>query len=68
MSVTRAEIADHVQDAFDGERLLTADDLLASARRNRARAAVLRSLERLPGKYIDLRDLWPDLPGVPVGV
>jgi hypothetical protein len=68
MSVTRAEIADHIQDAFDGERVLIAADLLASARRNRARPAVLQALERLPGRYSDLRDLWPDLPGVPVDV
>jgi hypothetical protein len=67
MVVTRVEIADHVQDAFDADRPLTSDELLVSARRNGARPEVLHALERLPGTYARLRDLWPDLPGVPVG-
>jgi hypothetical protein len=67
VSVTRVEIADHIHNAFDGDRMLTANDLLLSARRSGARPEVLRTLERLPGVYGDLRDLWPDLPGIPVG-
>lgn len=67
MVVTRVEIADHIHNAFNGDRPLTGDDLLVSARRNGARPEVLQALERLRGTYTDLRDLWPDLPEVPVG-
>jgi hypothetical protein len=67
MVLIRVEIANNIHNAFDGHRPLTANDLLISARRNGARPEVLHTLERLPGTYTDLRDLWPDLPGVPVG-
>lgn len=67
MVVTRVEIADHIHDAFDADRPVTGDELFMSARRNGARPEVLHTLERLPGTYVRLRDLWSDLPGVPVG-
>jgi hypothetical protein len=60
MVVTRVEIADHIENAFDGDRALSANELLASARPDGARREVLRVLECLPGTYSDLRDLWPD--------
>lgn len=66
MAVTRTEIAAHLRDAFDGTTPLTSIDLIAEARNSGARPAILHTLEALPGTYSDLRQLWPDLPGVPI--
>ncbi len=66
MPATRTEIADHVGAAF-GADAVCRDELLAAARASGARGAVLRALERLPDRsYRHLRELWPELPGVPV--
>lgn len=67
-SATRAEIADHVEAAFDYGPA-SKDALLASARASQARPEVLDTLERLPERnYPTLRALWPELEDVPVGV
>lgn len=67
-SATRAEIADHVEAAFDYGSA-SKDELLESARASQARPEVLAALERLPERsYSTLRALWPELEDVPVGV
>lgn len=67
-NATRVEIADHVGAAFD-DGSASKDELLESARASHARAEVLTALQRLPArKYPTLRDLWPELEDLPVGV
>lgn len=67
MTVTRAEIADHLEGAFasgpqKGGGLVTAAELQG------ARPEVVQVLARLPeGTYSTLRDLWEHLPDVPRG-
>jgi uncharacterized membrane protein len=65
---TRVEIAGAVRGAF-GHPIATRGELLAAAVRNGARPEVITVLEQLPSDrpYRQLRDLWPDLPGLPVG-
>jgi hypothetical protein len=65
---TRTEIADAVHDAFN-RPIATRSELLAVAVGNSARPEVITVLEQLPDDrpYRHLRDLWPDLPGLPVG-
>jgi hypothetical protein len=66
VTVTRIEIADHVEDAF-ARAPASKSDLLATATATRARTEVLDTLGRLPDRHHrSLRDLWPHLPGVPV--
>lgn len=66
MPATRIEIAQHTAEAFTGATV-TREQLLAIATQTGARPAVLRVLERLPqGPFHELRELWPDLPGVPI--
>lgn len=66
VTVTRLEIADVVENAFDAPPASKAD-LLAWATANRARVEVIDTLNRLPeGSFRSLRDLWQHLPGVPV--
>jgi hypothetical protein len=64
--VTRIEIADHLAHLFgDGGR--TRDDLLKAV--VGARPEVREVLARLPERrYTALRQVWEDLPMVPVGV
>jgi hypothetical protein len=63
---TRIEIAEHTAEAFAGATV-TREQLVAIATQTHARAAVLRPLERLPdGPCHELRELWPDPPGVPI--
>ncbi|NEE01689.1 DUF2795 domain-containing protein [Phytoactinopolyspora halotolerans] len=67
MDVTRLEIADAIEDAFNAPPASKAD-LLAQATAKRARVELLDTLNRLPERdYRNLRDLWPHLAGVPVG-
>lgn len=67
-SATRAEIADHVETAFDFDSP-SKDQLLDCARASQARPEVLAALERLPSRhYPTLRHLWPELEDLPVGV
>ena len=65
-ATTRLEIADAVEDAFeDGAADL--DTLLAAAHTRHASREVLLAIGALPARrYQSLRDLWPELPGVPV--
>ncbi|WP_158542646.1 DUF2795 domain-containing protein [Phytoactinopolyspora halophila] len=67
MTVTRIEIADAVEDAFDAPPA-SKEDLLAWATANSARVEVLETLGRLPDtSFRSLRELWAHLSGVPVG-
>ena len=64
--VTRSEIARHTADAFDYPPA-TPGDLIEAAVASHARPEVIAALRRLPeAKYSHLRQLWPDLPGIPV--
>lgn len=66
MSVTRTEIADHVEEAFDTPPA-SKDDLITWATLRSARPEVLAKLAELPDvAYRSLVDLWPHLTGVPV--
>jgi hypothetical protein len=66
MTVTRIEIAEAVETAFDRPPV-SKGDLLAHATASRARVDVLDTLARLPERdFRHLRDLWPHLPGIPV--
>lgn len=67
-TVTRIEIADHVEAAFTAGPA-TRDDLLAAARTADARPALLAALSTLPDRqYGELRQLWTDLADVPMGL
>ncbi|BCB84783.1 DUF2795 domain-containing protein [Phytohabitans suffuscus] len=65
-AITRTELLTHVEAAFaDGPA--SRDRLLAYAVGSHARPEVVAVLERLPDKpYSTIRDLWYDLPDVPV--
>ncbi|MGY0230686.1 DUF2795 domain-containing protein [Longispora urticae] len=66
-SVTRAEIADHLADAFDLGRLTRAE-ILVAAHTTGARTEVLETLAALPERTFSTpRDLWPHLASVPIG-
>jgi len=66
MSTSRVEIADCVGAAFGGGPQRR-DQLIAAGRAGGAEDAVVRVLQRLPaGPFRTLRDLWPELPGLPV--
>ncbi|WP_165985214.1 hypothetical protein [Streptomyces sp. YIM 98790] len=64
--VTRMEIADHLAGAFPQDGGLDRDALLAAAAC--ARPEVLTILRTLPEqrRYTTLRQLWEDLPHIPV--
>jgi hypothetical protein len=66
LTITRIELANHVEAAFaDGPA--TRDSLLAYAVGSHARPEVITVIENLPDKpYGTIRDLWYDLPDVPV--
>lgn len=66
-SVTRVEIADCVRQAFQGEEVLVSAVLVSAARARGARPEVLSTLELLDGRYCNVRELWADLPDIPVG-
>ncbi|MDA8321492.1 MAG: DUF2795 domain-containing protein [Actinomycetota bacterium] len=64
--VTRKEIARHTADAFDYPPA-TSSDLIEAAAASGARPEVIAVLRRLPGgTYSHLREVWGDLPGIPV--
>jgi hypothetical protein len=64
--VTRKEIARHTADAFDYPPA-TSSDLIEAAAASGARPEVIAVLRRLPGgAYSQLREVWDDLPGIPV--
>jgi len=63
---TRIETAEHTAEVFAGATV-TREQLLEIATQTHARPAVLRVLERLQdGPFHELRDLWPNLSGVPI--
>jgi hypothetical protein len=65
-SITRAELADHIEAAF-ATGPATPGGLLAAAIATNARPPVIDTLRRLPDKtYTSIRDLWYDLPDVPI--
>ncbi|MDI1466111.1 DUF2795 domain-containing protein [Catellatospora sp. KI3] len=67
MTVTRTELANHIETAFtDGPA--TRDRLLAHAAGSHARPEVIDVLHTLPTRaYHTMRDLWNDLAHVPIG-
>lgn len=66
-TVTRTEVADHVYAAF-APGPASRGDVLAAATASRARPQVLSMLQELPERsYGNLRDLWYELPDLPVG-
>ena len=65
-TTTRAELADHIRTAF-ATGPATRTDLLAAAVASNARPPLIDILHRLPDRaYPTLRDLWPDLPDLPI--
>ena len=68
MSITRTELANHIEAAF-ATGPATRDSLLAYAASSHARPELITVLHNLPTDktYPSLRHLWPDLAHVPVG-
>lgn len=67
MTVTRTELANHIEAAF-ASGAATRDNLLAYAITSHARPEVITVIQGLPDKnYGSIRDLWYDLHEVPVG-
>ncbi|MET7400113.1 DUF2795 domain-containing protein [Dactylosporangium sp. NPDC005572] len=67
MTVTRIELAHHIQTAFS-RGPATRDSMLAYAASSHARPEVIAALQRLKDKpYASMRDLWHDLGDLPVG-
>lgn len=65
-TVTRAEVIDHIHAAFAAGPA-GRGDLLAAAVVSHARPEIITQLQRLPNKsYASPRDLWYDLPDVPL--
>ncbi|MDK1342064.1 hypothetical protein QNO09_01770 [Streptomyces sp. 378] len=63
--VTRIEIADHLAGLFANGGVSKHDMLIAAVD---ARPEVLQILSALPDRrYTELRQVWEDLPRVPVG-
>jgi hypothetical protein len=66
VTVTRTELANHIQAAFTTGPA-TRDILLAYAAGSHARPEVIAALHRLTDKpYPSIRDLWQDLADLPV--
>jgi hypothetical protein len=66
MTLTRSEIADYIESAFE-HGPAGRDDLIDTAVTNRARPDVLSTLRSLPDRRFGrLRDLWEHLPEMPV--
>ncbi|MQA95856.1 MAG: DUF2795 domain-containing protein [Streptosporangiales bacterium] len=65
--VTRSEILDHIESAFGDGAALRAD-ILSAAEESGARSEVMAVLRRLPDRRLALRQLWVELPGIPVRV
>jgi hypothetical protein len=68
-STTRVEIAGAVRDAF-GSGSAGREELVRCARVAGARGEVIALLEALPmdRRYRGLREIWADIPDVPVRV
>lgn len=66
--VTRVELVDHIETAFTAGPV-TRSELVAAATASHARPEVIEVLGRLSDTpYRTVRDLWGDLPDLPVGV
>jgi hypothetical protein len=67
MTVTRTELASHIEAAFTGGPA-TRESLLAYATGSHARPEILHLLHELPDRtYPGMRDLWHHLGHVPIG-
>ena len=67
MTVTRIELANHIQAAFTAGPA-TRDNLLAYAASSHARPAVIAAIQALPDKtYPTIGDLWYHMSDAPVG-
>lgn len=67
MSVTRLEMVDIVANAFRSSNPTRAE-LLGVAVQEGARPQIIELLQSLPDRrYQDVRDVWTELPQVPVG-
>ncbi|WP_020524839.1 DUF2795 domain-containing protein [Catelliglobosispora koreensis] len=67
MTVTRIEMANHIEAAF-ASGPATRDALLAYAASSHARPEVIALIQGLPDKtYPGLRNVWHDLGHLPVG-
>jgi hypothetical protein len=67
VTVTRTELANHIEAAF-ATGPATRDALLAYAAGSHARPELIGILQQLPNKpYPTIRDLWYDLGHVPLG-
>jgi hypothetical protein len=64
---SRLEIANAITESFRGS-LLSREQLLAAAKEAHASTEVLLALSclREDRQYVQLRQLWPDLPDLPV--
>ena len=66
VTVTRIELANHIQAAFTSGPA-TRDSMLAHAAGSHARPEVIVALQRLRDRsYPSIRDLWHDLADMPV--
>lgn len=65
--VTRTEVAAAIRAVFDSGSG-TREDLLDAALQSKARSEVVQAISLLPPfkTYANLRQLWPDLPEMPV--
>ncbi|GAA1636490.1 DUF2795 domain-containing protein [Catellatospora bangladeshensis] len=67
MTVTRIELANHIEAAFTTGPA-TRDELLAFAACSHARPDVIAVIRTLPERpYPAMRDLWTDLAHIPIG-
>ncbi len=67
MTVTRTEMANHIEAAFAAGPA-TRDTLLAYATSSHARPEVITLIRELPDKtYPNLRNLWHELGHLPIG-
>lgn len=65
--VTRTAIAGHIRHAFSSGGAASRSELLAAAASTQAPPPVLHRLGELPdGNFKTLRDLWRQMPDVPV--
>jgi hypothetical protein len=64
---SRSEIADSIGGAFTGAPL-TRGEMIEAGRASSAPEEVLLALASLPEdkRFASIRDLWPDLPDLPV--
>jgi hypothetical protein len=67
VTVTRTELANHIESAFT-HGPVSRDNLLAYAVSSHARPEIIAIIARLPDRtYPGLRDLWLHLVDVPIG-